>query len=87
MIIMIKKMYKLFKINFKNRNETVTIDYLIDVHQGEHIAPLLFILIFQTKIDPLELTDKRQGIKIPSYRYFPDAAKREPRGRMICQFF
>ena len=56
--------------------------YLIGVHQGANLAPLLFIIIFQATMESLELTDKQQTIMTPSYSYFPDMDKGKLRGRM-----
>ena len=66
-------------------DEKETIDYLIEVHQGDNLAPLLFVLVFQASMETLEHTGKRKGISTPIYQYFPNTKKGVRRGRMTGQ--
>jgi len=52
MVTPIKKMCMSFKIKLKKGNETVTIDYLIGVHQSDNLT-LLFVLVFQAAMESL----------------------------------
>ena len=60
MVRTIKKMYESFKLVFKKGDESVSIDYLTGVHQGDNLAPLLFILVFQAAMESLETTRQRK---------------------------
>ena len=82
MVSTIRKMYEQFSLCIKKGEEEELIDYLIGVHQGDNLAPLLFVLVFQAAMETLELTEERAKISSPTYRYFPDTKKGEPRGRM-----
>ena len=68
MIATIKKMYEQFSLCVKKGEEKATIDYLIGVHQGDNLAPLLFILVFQAAMETLEQTAERKGMSSPTYR-------------------
>ena len=85
MIETIRKMYEKFTLKFKKGKESVSIEYLTGVHQGDNLAPLLFILVFQAAMESLEETEEMKTIQIPTYKMFPDTAKGKPRGRLIGQ--
>ena len=85
MVRTIKKMYESFKLVFKKGDESVSIDYLTGVHQGDNLAPLLFILVFQAAMESLETTQQRKEITTPRYNFFPNTAKNQPRGRLSGQ--
>ena len=85
MIRTIQHMYEKFQLVFKKGKEEVSIDYLTGVHQGDNLAPLLFILVFQAAMESLESTQQRSTISTPSYRFFPNTTKNHPRGRLSGQ--
>ena len=75
----------IFSLCIKKGEEEELINYLIGVHQGDNLAPLLFVLVFQAAMETLEQTEERAKISSPTYRYFPDTKKGEPRGRLTGQ--
>ena len=49
-------MYKQFSLCIKKGEEEEIINYLIGVHQGDNLDPLLFVIVFQAAIEILEKT-------------------------------
>ena len=74
----IKRMYERFSLIVKKGEDEFTIEYLTGVHQGDNLAPLLFVLVFQAAMESLEETEERKKIKNPKYRFFPNTAKGPP---------
>ena len=68
-------MYEKFSLELKKSDKTSTINYLIGVHQGNNFAPLLFVLVFQTAMESLQLTSEWGEITKPQYKYFLDKKK------------
>ena len=62
MVRTIKKRYDSFKLILKKGEESISIDYLTGVHQGDNLAPLLFILVFQAAMESLKITRQRKEI-------------------------
>ena len=82
----IERMYEKFALELKKGNETTQINYLIGVHQGDNLAPLLFVLVFQAAMESLEFTNEcKENISKPEYKYFPNTQKDKPRGRLTGQ--
>ena len=48
-----KKMYELFKLKFQKGDKTSTINYLIGVHRGDNLTPLIFFLVLQATMELL----------------------------------
>lgn len=71
MIRTIQHMPEKFQLVFKKGKEEVSIDYLTGVHQGDNLAPLLFILVFQAAMEYLESTQQRSTISTPPTDSFP----------------
>ena len=78
-------MYEKFALELKNAIKKMQINYLTVVHQGDNLATLLFVLVFQAAMESLELTNKCESINKPEYKYFPNTQKDKPRGRLIGQ--
>ena len=55
------------------------------VHQGDNLAPLLFVLVFQAAMESLELTNECKEITKPQYKYFPNTKTGKPRRRLPGQ--
>ena len=81
----IERMYEKFALELKKGNEKTQIDYLTGVHQGDNLAPLLFVLVFQAAMGSIELTNECKSINKPEYKYFPNTQKDKPRGRLTGQ--
>ena len=71
-------MYAHFSLIIKRGDEQVAIDYLIGVYQGENLAPLLFVLVFQAATETLETIEQRKRSSTPTYRFFFDTIKGTP---------
>ena len=78
-------MYEKFALELKKGNETTTIEYLTGVHQGDNLAPLLFVLVFQAAMESLQLSPECEEISKPQYKYFPNTKADKPRGRLTSQ--
>ena len=85
MVHTIKRMYAQFSLLVTRGGEQVTIDYLIGVHQGDNLAPLLFVLVFQPAMESLKTTEERKKISVPTYCFPPDTTRWLPRGQLSSQ--
>ena len=54
LVNVIIRLYENFHLIYKNRSAEEFIKYIIGVHQGNNLAPLLFNLFFQAAIDSLK---------------------------------
>ena len=81
----IRKMYKKFALKFKKGEKTVSIVYPTGVHQGNNLAPILFIIVFQAAIESIGKIEEMRQIHISKYKMFPNTAKGKPQGRLIGQ--
>jgi len=63
----------------------MTINYLTGVHQGDSLAPLLFVFIFKAAMESLKLTNECKDIIKPKYKYFLNTLTYKPRGRLAGQ--
>ena len=55
LINVIARMYKTFKLNIKKGDETYFLEYLSGVHQGDPLAPPLFVLVYQACMETLDV--------------------------------
>jgi len=78
-------MYEDFYLIFTVGEAEERIPYTIGVHQGDNLAPLLFLLFFQAAIDSLKKEWEKEQIKCPEFKRFPDTQKGVPRGRLRGQ--
>ena len=77
-------MYKTFKLNIQKGKETSFLKYLSGVHQGDPLAPLLFVLVYQACMETLDVVRDNDLAPLP-FRYFPDTKTGSPRGRLTGQ--
>ena len=77
-------MYKKFCLIIVKGDETSFLEYIIGVHQGDNLAPLLFVLIFQGCMESL---DAIRGDLLPPlpFKFFSDTKKGSPKGRLTGQ--
>ena len=68
MMRMIKRMYENFKLKLEKGKESTIIDYITGVHQGDNLAPLLFVIVFQAAMESLGLTVECKIIIKPTER-------------------
>jgi hypothetical protein len=78
-------MYENFFLLFSIGDAEEKIPYSIGVHQGDNLAPLLFLLFFQATIDSLKKKWESEQIKCPEFHRFQDTKKGKPRGRLRGQ--
>eukprot|EP00957_Ditylum_brightwellii_P066863 5074214-Ditylum_brightwellii.AAC.1 len=78
-------MYSSFSLKFTVREATKEIPYTIGVHQGDNLAPLLFIIFFQAVLDSLEKVWTEHSLPIPMFCYFPMAKSGKFCGRLRGQ--
>ena len=61
-------------------------DYLIGIHQGNNLAPLLFVVVFMAAMQTLEHVHREQNaFQIPSFNHFLSNASGSNRGRLKGQ--
>ena len=78
-------MYKTFKLTIQKRDEIKFIEYLSGVHQGDNLAPLLFVLVFQAAMESLDACSGDLNPSLP-FRFFTDTKNdSKSRGRLTGQ--
>ena len=78
-------MYKTFKLTIQKGEDTTFLEYLSGVHQGDNLAHLLFVLVFQAAMQSLDACSGDLNPALP-FKFFPDTKKSsKPRGRLTGQ--
>ena len=67
----IRRMYKTFSLGVKKGDEMSFIDYLIGVHQGDNLAPVLFSLVFQAAMHMFDVVSADK-FTATEFKFFPD---------------
>eukprot|EP00957_Ditylum_brightwellii_P110799 8450738-Ditylum_brightwellii.AAC.1 len=75
MINVIHQMYEDFYLIFTVGGAREHIMYTIDVHQGDNLAPLLYLLFFQAAINMLKKEWESEQIKCPEFKILPETQK------------
>ena len=72
LVSVIDRMYQDFELTFSVGEATSSIPYIIGVHQGDNLAPILFNLFFQAAVESLAATwESDHSITTPKFRWFP----------------
>ena len=77
LINVIARIYKTFKLNIKKGDKTSFLEYLSGVHQGDPLAPLLFVLVYQACMETLDIVRGDQLAPL-AFRHFPDTKTGKP---------
>ena len=83
-IATIRRIYKTLSLSVKKGDEMSFIDYLIGVHQGDNLAPVLFSLVFQAAMHTFNMVsaDKFTAIE---FKFFPNRKNGNPVSRLTGQ--
>ena len=84
LISVVSRMYEKFTLKIQKGEEESLLEYLIGVHQGDNLAPLLFVLVYQATMESLDATRGDLLAPLP-FRFFPDTKQGKPRGRLAGQ--